>query len=61
MSGKQEGFVVTTPVDSESFSARDAASDWAMCVVLGGYASWADVEDLAGGRSCRIVGKEGVA
>jgi len=61
MASTKTGFVVTTLTDSQPFSTHEEASDWAMCVVLGGYASWADVEDLAGGRSCRIVGKEGVA
>ena len=55
MAGKTTGFVVTTPTDTESFFGREAASDWAMCAVLGGYAAWAEVEDLASGRSCRIV------
>jgi len=61
MAGKTTGFVVTTPTDTESFFGREAASDWAMCAVLGGYAAWAEVEDLGSGLSCRIVGCEGVA
>ena len=57
MTSKTTGFVVTTPADTEPFSDREAAGDWAMCAVLGGYAAWAEVEDLASGRSCRIVGR----
>ena len=49
-------FVVTTSNDTYSFSSRDAASDWAVCAVLGGYADWAEVEDLVSGQTCRIVG-----
>lgn len=54
------GFVVTTSNDTYPFSGRDAASDWAVCAGLGGYADWAEVEDLATGQSCRIVAGEKV-
>ena len=54
-------FMVTTSNDSYPFSSRDMASEWALCAVLGGYADWAEVEDLATGQSCRIVaGERGV-
>jgi hypothetical protein len=49
MDSKITGFVVTTPVDTEGFLDLGEASDWAMCAVLGGYAGWAEVEDLASG------------
>ena len=61
MASRTTGFVVTTPTDTEAFSGREDASDWAMCAVLGGYADWAEVEDLGSGRSCRIVGNGTVA
>ena len=58
---QKTGFVVTTSNDSYPFSSRDMASEWALCAVLGGYADWAEVEDLATGQSCRIVaGERGV-
>ena len=58
---QRTGFVVTTSNDTYPFSSRDAASEWAVCAVLGGYASWAEVEDLGTGQSCRIVASETVA
>ena len=53
--------MVATLNDSYPFSSRDMASEWAVCAVLGGYADWAEVEDLATGQSCRIVASETVA
>ena len=61
MTGKMKSFVVMTPTDSESFSSFEEASDWAMCAVLGGYADWADVEDLESDRFCRFVAGERAA
>ena len=66
MSSKEQvhqkiGFVVTTSNDTYSFSNSDAASEWAVCVVLGEYADWAEVEDLATGQACRIVAGEKVS
>ena len=61
MASRTTGFVVTTPTDTEAFSGREDASDWAMCAVLGGYADWAEVEDLGSGQSCRIVAREDVS
>jgi hypothetical protein len=58
MTSKKKGFVVMTPTDSESFSSFEAASDWATCAVLGGYAAWADVEDLGSDRFFRVVASE---
>lgn len=58
MSSKKTGFVVMTPTDSESFSSFEEASDWATRAVLGGYAAWADVEDLGSERFFRIVAGE---
>ena len=58
MTGEKQaptGFVVTTSNDVYPFSTREEASEWGLCAVLGGYADWAEVEDLATGQSCRIV------
>jgi hypothetical protein len=52
-----ERFLVTTPVDIEPFADRDQASNWAMAVVLGGFASWAEVSG-ADGPICRISGPD---
>jgi hypothetical protein len=50
-----ERFLVTTPVDVEPFADRDQASNWAMAVVLGGFALWAEVSGVDG-PICRISG-----
>jgi hypothetical protein len=52
---EDEMFTVITPTDREPFADRDKASCWAMAVVLGGFAPWADVLGV-GGRICRISG-----
>jgi hypothetical protein len=44
-------------MDVEYFSGREMASEWALAVVIGEYATWAEVEDLRSGQTCRIIGK----
>jgi hypothetical protein len=61
MNGKTTGFVVTTPADIEPFSTREEACDWSVGVVLGGYAPWAEMEDLASGQTFRVVGRGSVS
>lgn len=52
-----ERFSVTTPYDYELFSDRDKASDWALAMVMGGFAPWANVGG-PDGQVCHISGPD---
>ena len=52
-----ESFSVVTPRDFELFSDKNKASDWALAVVMGGFAPWANVGG-PDGQVCHISGPE---